>query len=59
MEKELTDCQREAVINHILSGKTFTQIAEETGRNKSTICRNYNRGVNKLKKFAQYIDIRR
>ena len=59
MAEELSSCEREAVARHILDGETFAKIAADTGRNKSTVFRNYNRGLGKIQKFARYMDLRR
>ena len=59
MAEELSSCEREAVFRHVIDGDTFAKIAADTGRNKSTVFRNYNRGLGKIQKFARYMDVRR
>lgn len=58
MDTELTECQRDILIDHIMNGKTLTEIAAERGVNKSSTCRMYNNALRKVQRFARYIDIR-
>jgi len=54
IQEELTPLQREALIAYYFQEKTITEIAEERGVNKSTVCRTLHRAEGKLRKYLKY-----
>ena len=54
IQEELTPLQREALIGYYFQERTITEIAEERGVNKSTVCRTLHRAEQKLRKFLKY-----
>lgn len=54
IQEELTPLQRHALIAYYFQEQTITQIAEERGVNKSTVCRTLHRAEKKLRKFLKY-----
>ena len=54
IREELTPLQREALIAYYFQEQTITQIAEERGVNKSTVCRTLHRAEEKLRRFLKY-----
>ena len=54
LHEELTDLQREALVAYYFQEKTMTQIAQERGVNKSTICRTLHRAEEKLRRYLKY-----
>ena len=54
IREELTELQREALLGYYFQEKTMTQIAQERGVNKSTICRTLHRAEEKLRKYLKY-----
>ena len=54
IREELTPLQREALIAYYFREQTITQIAEERGVNKSTVCRTLHRAEQKLRKYLKY-----
>ena len=54
IREELTPLQREALIAYYFQEQTITQIAEERGVNKSTVCRTLHRAEDKLRRFLKY-----
>ena len=54
IREELTPLQREALIAYYFQEQTITQIAEERGVNKSTVCRTLHRAENKLRRYLKY-----
>ena len=54
IQEELTPLQREALIAYYFQDRTITQIAEERGVNKSTVCRTLHRAEQKLRKYLKY-----
>ena len=54
IKEELTPLQREALIAYYFQEQTITQIAEERGVNKSTVCRTLHRAEEKLRRFLKY-----
>ena len=54
IREELTDLQREALLGYYFQEKTMTQIAEERGVNKSTVCRTLHRAEEKLRRYLKY-----
>ena len=54
IQEELTPLQRQALIAYYFQEKTITEIAEERGVNKSTVCRTLHRAEQKLRKYLKY-----
>ncbi|MBO5130559.1 MAG: sigma-70 family RNA polymerase sigma factor [Oscillospiraceae bacterium] len=54
IQEELTPLQREALIGYYFQERTITEIAEERGVNKSTVCRTLHRAEQKLRRFLKY-----
>ena len=54
IQEELTPLQREALIAYYFQEQTITQIAEERGVNKSTVCRTLHRAEEKLRRYLKY-----
>lgn len=54
IQEELTPLQREALIAYYFQERTITEIAQERGVNKSTVCRTLHRAEQKLRKFLKY-----
>ena len=54
IREELTPLQREALIGYYFEDRTITEIAEERGVNKSTVCRTLHRAEQKLRKYLKY-----
>ena len=54
IREELTELQREALLGYYFQEKTMTQIAEERGVNKSTVCRTLHRAEEKLRRYLKY-----
>ena len=54
IREELTPLQREALIAYYFQEQTITQIAEERGVNKSTVCRTPHRAEEKLRRYLKY-----
>ena len=54
IREELTPLQREALVAYYFQEQTITQIAQERGVNKSTVCRTLHRAEKKLRKFLKY-----
>ena len=54
IKEELTPLQREALIAYYFQEQTITQIAEERGVNKSTVCRTLHRAEEKLRRYLKY-----
>ena len=54
IREELTDLQREALIAYYFQEKTMTQIAQERGVNKSSVCRTLHRAEQKLRRYLKY-----
>ena len=54
IQEELTPLQREALIAYYFQERTITEIAEERGVNKSTVCRTLHRAEQKLRRFLKY-----
>ena len=51
---ELTHRQRETRIAYYFQERTITQIAQERGVNKSTVCRTLHRAEQKLRRYLKY-----
>ena len=54
IREELTPLQREALLAYYFQEQTITQIAEERGVNKSTVCRTLHRAEEKLRRYLKY-----
>ena len=54
IREELTELQREALLAYYFQEKTMSQIAEERGVNKSTVCRTLHRAEEKLRRYLKY-----
>ena len=54
IREELTPLQRDALIAYYFQEQTITQIAEERGVNKSTVCRTLHRAEEKLRRYLKY-----
>ena len=54
IREELTPLQREALIAYYFQEQSITQIAQERGVNKSTVCRTLHRAEQKLRKYLKY-----
>ena len=54
IQEELTPLQREALIAYYFQERTITEIAEERGVNKSTVCRTLHRAEEKLRRYLKY-----
>lgn len=52
--EELTELQRYTMVAYYFENRTLTEIAEERGINKSTVCRTLKRAEDKLRRFLQY-----
>ena len=51
---ELTPMQRETVLAYYFHERSITQIAQDRGVNKSTVCRTLHRAEEKLKRYLRY-----
>ena len=54
IREELTQNQREVLVAYYIQGLKLTQIAEDRGVNKSTVCRTLKRAESKLRRFLKY-----
>ena len=54
IREELTPLQREALIAYYFQEQSITQIAQDRGVNKSTVCRTLHRAEEKLRRFLRY-----
>ena len=54
IREELTPLQRQALIAYYFQEQTISQIAEERGVNKSTVCRTLHRAEEKLRRYLKY-----
>ena len=54
IQEELTPLQRETLIAYYFQERTITQIAQERGVNKSTVCRTLHRAEQKLRRYLKY-----
>ena len=54
VQEELTQLQRETLLAFYFQEMTITQIAQERGVNKSTVCRTLHRAEQKLRKYLKY-----
>ena len=54
IQEELTPLQRHALIAYYFQEQSITQIAEERGVNKSTVCRTLHRAEKRLRRCLRY-----
>lgn len=54
IREELTPLQREALLAYYFQERSITEIAEERGVNKSTVCRTLHRAEAKLRRYLKY-----
>ena len=54
IREELTELQRYTLVAYYFQEKKLSQIAEERGVNKSTVCRTLHRAEEKLRKYLKY-----
>ena len=54
IQEELPPLQRETLIAYYFQERTITQIAQERGVNKSTVCRTLHRAEKQLRSFLKY-----
>ena len=54
IREELTELQRYTLVAYYFQEQNLTQIAEERGVNKSTVCRTLHRAEEKLRKYLKY-----
>lgn len=54
IQEELTPLQRQTLLAYYFQEQTITQIAQERGVNKSTVCRTLKRAEGKLRRYLKY-----
>ena len=54
IENELTPTQRDVVLGIYFEEKTQTQVAQERGVCRSTVCRTLHRAENRLRRYLRY-----
>lgn len=54
IQEELTELQRYTLVAYYFRKQTITQIANDRGVNKSTVCRTLKRAEDKLRRFLKY-----
>ena len=54
IEEELTPLQREVLLAYYFQEKSITEIAQDRGVNKSTVCRTLHRAEGKLRRYLKY-----
>ena len=54
IREELTEVQRQVLLAYYFRELTITQIAQERGVNKSTVCRTLHRAERRLKQYLKY-----
>ena len=54
IREELTPLQREALIAYYFQEQSITQIAQDRGVNKSTVCRTLHLAEEKLRRYLKY-----
>ena len=54
LEEELTELQRQTLMEYYFQEKNIPQIAAERGVNKSTVSRTLRRAENKLRRYLRY-----
>ena len=53
-QEELTELQRQTLVAYYFQEQTLSQIAEDRGVNKSTVCRTLHRAEQKLRRYLKY-----
>ena len=54
IREELTEMQRQTLLAYYFQEKSITEIAEERGVNKCTVCRTLHRAEEKLRRYLKY-----
>ena len=54
IREELTDIQRQTLLEYYFQEKSITEIAQDRGVNKSTVCRTLHRAEEKLRRYLKY-----
>ena len=54
IREEMTDLQRETLLAYYFQEKSITEIAQDRGVNKSTVCRTLHRAEEKLRRYLKY-----
>ena len=54
IREELTEMQRQTLLAYNFQEQSITEIAEERGVNKSTVCRTLHRAEEKLRRYLKY-----
>ena len=54
IQAELTPLQRQTLLAYHIHGKTITQISQEQGVHKSTVCRSLKRAENRIRRCLKY-----
>ena len=54
IREELTPLQREVLLAYYFQEKSITEIAQDRGVNKSTVCRTLHRAEGKLRRYLKY-----
>ncbi len=54
IREELTDLQRQTLLDYYYRQRTLTEIAQERGVNKSTVCRTLKRAEQRLRRYLKY-----
>ena len=54
IQEELTELQRQTLVAYYFQEQTLSQIAEDRGVNKSTVCRTLHRAEQKLRRYLKY-----
>ena len=54
IREELTEMQRQTLLAYYFQEKSITEIAQDRGVNKSTVCRTLHRAEEKLRRYLKY-----
>lgn len=54
IREELTEIQRQTLLEYYFQEKSITEIAQDRGVNKSTVCRTLHRAEQKLRRYLKY-----
>ena len=54
IREELTEMQRQTLLAYYFQEQSITEIAEERGVNKTTVCRTLHRAEEKLRRYLKY-----
>ena len=54
IREELTELQRATLLEYYFQEKSITEIAQDRGVNKSTVCRTLHRAEKKLRRYLKY-----